>query len=177
VRPRARSTRERGSGYEAGCPLHDGGWATLRAQWLRNANHGLDSRPLSPVLLPILVILGAALASNFVLLAAILAGRLNQGWLQRVLLAVEMAFLVAAILPAVGVGLFVATAFGWQVARRDLRVALVGALFLAVAAVLGWILTYLEYSATGRRRAFWGDLRRSLWVGRSGVRRWDGGSR
>lgn len=34
------------------------------AQWLRNANHGLDSRPVSPVLVPILVILGAALAGS-----------------------------------------------------------------------------------------------------------------
>ncbi len=128
-------------------------------------------------LLPILVIVGAAVASNFVLLAAIAAGRLNKGWRQRVLLAAETAFLVVAILPAVGVGLFVASALGWHVARRDLRVALVGALFLAVAAALGWILTYLEYSAAGRRRRFGGDLRSSLWVGRGGVSRWDGGSR
>jgi hypothetical protein len=132
---------------------------------------------MSLVLLPILVILGAAVASNLVLLAAISAGRTNRGWGQRALLAVETVFLTAAILPAVGVGLFVATAFGWQVARRDLRVALVGALFLAVAAALGWILTYLEYSVAGRRQAFAGDLRRSLWVGRGGVSRWDGGSR
>jgi hypothetical protein len=88
-----------------------------------------------------------------------------------------MVFLTVAILPGVGVGLLVATALGWHVARRDLRVALVGALFLAVAAALGWILTYLEYSVVGRRQAFAGDMRRSLWVGRSGVSRWDGGSR
>jgi hypothetical protein len=132
---------------------------------------------MSPVLLAILVIFGAAVASNFVLLAAIWAGRTNKGWGQHALLVAETLFLTLAILPAVGVGLFVATAFGWQVARRDIRVGLVGALFLAVAAALGWILTYLEYSVVGRRQAFTGDLRRSLWVGRSGVSRWDGGSR
>jgi hypothetical protein len=119
----------------------------------------------------------AAVASNFVLLAAIGAGRLKNGWGQRALLAVEMAFLAVGVVAVVGAGLGVADGLGWQVARRDIRVGLLGALALGLAAVLGWILTYLEYSAAGRRRAFGEDLRRSLWVGRSGVRRWDGGRR
>jgi hypothetical protein len=119
----------------------------------------------------------AGLASNFVLLAAIAAGRLNRGWGQRVLLAVEMAFFVVVVLAVVGAGLAVADSLGWQVTRRDLRVGLVGALALALTAALGAVLTYLEYSVAGRRRAFGEDLRRSLWLGRSGVRRWDGSSR
>ena len=122
-------------------------------------------------------IVSAALASNFTLLAAIAAGRLSKGWGQRVLLAVEIAFFVGAVLAAVGAGLAVADSMGWHVARRDLRVGLVGALAFALAAAAGGILTYLEYAAAGRRRAFGADLRRSLWLGRSGVRRWDGGSR
>jgi hypothetical protein len=119
----------------------------------------------------------ASMATNFVLLAAIAAGRLNKGWGQRVLLGVEITFLAVATVAVVGAGLAVADSLGWQVARRDLRVGVVGALALGLAAVLGWMLTYLEYSAMGGRRAFVGDLRRSLWFGRSGVRRWDGGSR
>jgi hypothetical protein len=119
----------------------------------------------------------AALASNFMLLAAIAAGRSNRGWGQRVLLAVEMAFFVVVVLAVVGAGLAVADSLGWQVTRRDLRVGLVGALALALTVVLGAVLTYLEYSVAGRRRAFGEDLRRSLWLGRSGVRRWDGSSR
>jgi hypothetical protein len=119
----------------------------------------------------------ASVAANFVLLAAIAAGRLNKGWGQRGLLAVEMTFFAVGVVAVVGAGLAVADSFGWQTGRRDLRVGLVGAFALALAAVLGWILTYLEYSAVGRRRAFDGDLRRSLWFGRSGVRRWDGSSR
>jgi hypothetical protein len=119
----------------------------------------------------------AVVASNFVLLAAMAAGRLNKGWGQRVLLAVEIAFLAVATVAVVGAGLAVADALGWQVARRDLRVGLVGALAFAFAAGLGGVLTYLEYSAVGRRRTFGADLRRSLWVGKSGVRRWDGENR
>jgi hypothetical protein len=119
----------------------------------------------------------AALASNFVLLAAIAAGRLRKGWGQRFLLAVEIAFFAVVTVAVVGAGLAVADSLGWQVTRRDLRVGLVGALALALAAALGGILTYLEYSVVGRRRAFGEDLRRSLWFGRSGVRRWDGESR
>jgi hypothetical protein len=122
-------------------------------------------------------IVSAALASNFTLLAAIAAGRLSKGWGQRVLLAVETAFFVVAVVAVVGAGLAVADSMGWHVARRDLRVGLVGALAFALAAGAGGILTYLEYAAAGRRRAFGADLRGSLWFGRSGVRRWDGGSR
>jgi hypothetical protein len=119
----------------------------------------------------------AALASNFTLLAAIAAGRLHNRWGQRVLLVVETALFVAALLAVVGAALAVADSMGWHVVRRDLRVGLVGALAFILAAALGGILTYLEYVAAGRRRVFGEDLRRSLWFGRSGVRRWDGESR
>jgi hypothetical protein len=119
----------------------------------------------------------ASVAANFVLLAAIGAGRLNRGWGQRVLLAVEIAFFVVVAVAVVGAGLAVADTFGWHVSHRDIRVGLVGALAFAIAAVLGWVLTYFEYSAMGRGGTFGEDLRRSLWLGRSGVRRWDGGSR
>jgi hypothetical protein len=127
--------------------------------------------------LVIAAIVLASVSANFALLAAMAAGRLNKGWGQRILLAVEMTFFAVGVVAVVGAGLAVADSLGWYVARRDLRVGLLGALAFAFAAVLGWILTYLEYSAVGRRRAFGGDLRRSLWLGRSGVRRWDGGSR
>jgi hypothetical protein len=127
--------------------------------------------------LVIAAIVLASVSANFVLLAAMAAGRLNKGWGQRILLAVEMTFFAVGVVAVVGAGLAVADSLGWYVARRDLRVGLLGALAFAFAAVLGWILTYLEYSAVGRHRAFGGDLRRSLWLGRSGVRRWDGGSR
>jgi len=119
----------------------------------------------------------AAVASNFTLLTAIAAGRLSRGWGQRVLLALETALFLVTVMAVVVAGLAVADSAGWHVARRDLRVGLVGVLAFALAAAVGGILTYLEYAAAGRRRAFGGDLRRSLWFGRSGVRRWDGESR
>lgn len=122
-------------------------------------------------------VMGAAMASNFTLLAAIAAGRLSKGWVQRILLAVEVAFFAVVVVAVVGAGLAIADSLGWHVARRDLRVAFVGALAFAFAAAVGGIMTYLEYAAAGRRQAFRADLRRSLWFGRSAVRRWDGGSR
>ena len=124
---------------------------------------------MSAALAPTLM---AVAASNFMLLAAIAAGRLNKGWGQRLLLAFEITFLVLVVVGVVGIGLAFAAALGWQVARRDLREGLIGALALAVALSLGGMLTYLEYTLVGRRRIFRRDLRRSLWVGRSGVRRW-----
>ena len=124
---------------------------------------------MSAALAPTLM---AVAASNFMLLAAIAAGRLNKGWGQRLLLAFEITFLVLLVVGVVGIGLAFAAALGWQVARRDLREGLIGALALAVALSLGGMLTYLEYTLVGRRRIFRRDLRRSLWVGRSGVRRW-----
>jgi hypothetical protein len=44
----------------------------------------------------------ASMATNFVLLAAIAAGRLNKGWGQRVLLGVEITFLAVATVAVVG---------------------------------------------------------------------------
>jgi hypothetical protein len=117
----------------------------------------------------------AAVASNFVLLAAIGAGRLNKGWGRRGLLAVEMTFIAVVVVAGVGAGLAVADSMGWQVARRDIRVGLVGAVAFGLGAGLGGILTYLEYSAVGRRGTFDEDIHRSIWFGRGGLRRWDGG--
>lgn len=119
----------------------------------------------------------AALAANFTLLAAIAAGRSSKGWGQHVLLAVEIGFVAVGAVAVVGAALAVAESMGWHLARRDLRVGLVGAVAFALAVAVGGILTNLEYAAAGRRRAFGEDLRRSLWFGRGGVRRWDGGSR
>ena len=93
------------------------------------------------------------------------------------MLAVEMILFAVVVVAAVGAGLAVADSFGWHVSRRDLRVGLVGFFAFSLAASAGGVLTYVEYAAAGRRQAFGEDVRRSLWFGRSGVTRWDGGSR
>jgi MFS family permease len=121
------------------------------------------------LVVPLLV---TVVACNFTLLAAIAAGRSSQRWGRRLWLWVELAFFAMAAIGIVGVASAVADALGWELARRDIRLGLTGALALAIAALLGGVLTYLEYSVLGRRKAFREDLRASLWVGRSGVKRW-----
>ncbi|HVH63770.1 MAG TPA: hypothetical protein VNA65_09225, partial [Candidatus Dormibacteraeota bacterium] len=89
------------------------------------------------------------------------------------LLAVELAFFLAATLSAVAAGLVVAGDLGWHVERRDGRVAFTALGALVVGAPLGYALAYLEYRLAGKAPMFRLDLRRSLWLTKSGVQRWD----
>lgn len=122
----------------------------------------------------LLILVTTSVACNLTLLAAIAAGRSSSALGRRLFLFLEcvsMAFVVAGI---VGAALAAADAFGWQLEHRDIRAGLVGALALGLVAALGALLTYLEYSAAGRRTSFGQDLHSSLWIGKYGTQRWNG---
>jgi uncharacterized membrane protein YGL010W len=104
---------------------------------------------------------------NLTLLAAMAAGRALRGWRQRVWMGAQAALLTVAL----AVAILIAVATG----TTDKTVgALLTLLGLAFTLAIAGILVYVEYVLAGRRAAFGDDLKGSLWVGRSGVRRLDG---
>ena len=104
---------------------------------------------------------------NLTLLAAMAAGRATRGWRQRVWMGAQAALLTLAL----AVAILIAVATGTTDKTVGALLALLG---LAFTLAIAGILVYVEYVLVGRRAAFGDDLKGSLWVGRSGVRRLNG---